>query len=1440
MRGRAALDPARGQGKGVNSEVDALGRPLREVAAHKGDGFFPLPALVRDSSPGDRLSRSVKRRVRKSSKLNACGRETVEAVNALAGFSTPVVSSVQEMSDLGKAAWSRCRDLHECMPAPDGEQIQAQEACQALLGFSGDAYTAEPSAMRPYLREKVAWPDVGNHPKPLVDRLPEADQQRLLRDCLHKQDGCADDFVRSESEFNDLIRECGRPTVYGDPIFKRDRSQYLQFVADGVKRGVFSLGTKRRESVDVFFVCKKDGTLRLIVDCRHSNQRFKPPPGVSLFSAAGFGEVRCESGRPLYYAEVDVRHAFYQHAMPWWLREYFCLPSVTGAELKSVGIYKLAGRFLADDEIIFPQMAVVPMGWCWALYLVQTAHAAILKSELDSERCAVDFVPPPRPEDGALYSLYVDNLLVEGHSPEEVTGLMRKAKRAWERAGLVCHGDVEAVSEIEGLGGYLSGSPPVSRTAPRRREKVRQALTFLLERRKEATSRELERLIGHLTFVSLERREILSCFRAVYSFVQAGYSQPHRLWPSVVRELRIFRGVLPLLLRRLDACTDTTVRLFDACETGHASVAGVWGQERVDKHVCWHERWRYKRKQDVVSRGHEAVVVGVDGHDSVVGLADVGDDLLATSTTIRRLAPRHRSTIADELIDERRIAPCDSGEYIQQSQFPEISGDWLKDTEWKITHYTPLKEPEPMHMKEGRGFVKTLQDCLSDPLQWSSRKLFLGDNLGLCLAQSKGRCRDAKLLMLMRRAAATLLVSGCCVVLRWLPSELNAADAPSRRGWTATPGVEADTRKESAGKQSSSGGGLLSGSKLVGDAGHQGAVVCGAPDSSDNCCSDALGGASEWACATPEEHDERDEFGGGSVGGTQRARKLWKAPARFSLSDSLGKLAGGSDGARRCLGPVFRPPLLGGTRSECGSKAFVGDNVLCASVCQPGESESSQGVARIARLGQVDAGVDEEAASLVCGLRDRALPVRLSLYDALLAPDGGLLFQAVGVGGDGLLSGDSSAKGPRHDQHCFPCESRLFRESQQNRRIGRESAGGSPLARTSSGALLGAASLWPAGQGPASLEFRSSGVEVSFCGGGGQGRNSLPAPSAVHGASHRSELGPARGSAHTGRGAKARPMAKRQLGKEVREACVGTRSSRENAPSQGSLLPTVRTKAARNARAAVVRNSLDKSVLGAYGYFFVELFSGCGAFSAALRKRGYKVYSFDILQGPDGDLTRPSVRRRVYALLRSGMCLGLLAGVPCTSFSMALFPKDRGRSKEFPMGKPNLEERIAKKVKIGNRLLAISASFFSYCYAREIPVMWENPWCSLQWETPIAKKFAALPHVEDVRLDMCGYGARWKKPTRLRCMHLVRPDRLQKICSGRVLGGVRCCQFSLKPHIVLRGRDERGANRTAVAAAYPMPLAHKMAEIFVDTASLGLLAWQARGCYRPELPTSQQ
>eukprot|EP00974_Lingulodinium_polyedra_P039308 3768242-Lingulodinium_polyedra.AAC.1 len=81
------------------------------------------------------------------------------------------------------------------------------------------------------------------------------------------------------------------PNLYGDPALYGERKEYVEFVKEGLKRGIFRLGRRRKERVKAFFVAKKSGALRLILDCRRSNQHFHAPPPVALFSAGGFGEV---------------------------------------------------------------------------------------------------------------------------------------------------------------------------------------------------------------------------------------------------------------------------------------------------------------------------------------------------------------------------------------------------------------------------------------------------------------------------------------------------------------------------------------------------------------------------------------------------------------------------------------------------------------------------------------------------------------------------------------------------------------------------------------------------------------------------------------------------------------------------------------------------------------------------------------------------------------------------------------------------------------------------------------------------------------------------------------------------------------------------------------------------------------------------------------------
>ena len=102
---------------------------------------------------------------------------------------------------------------------------------------------------------------------------------------------------------------------------------------------------------------------------------------------------------------------------------------------------------------------------------------------------------------------------------------------------------------------------------------------------------------------------------------------------------------------------------------------------------------------------------------------------------------------------------------------------------------------------------------------------------------------------------------------------------------------------------------------------------------------------------------------------------------------------------------------------------------------------------------------------------------------------------------------------------------------------------------------------------------------------------------------------------------------------------------------------------------------------------FLEIFSGAGALSATLRRRGWKVIEWDIVHGASFDLTVAANIRRLYDMVRSADLVHL--GTPCTSFSVARRgrigdPLGPLRSIASPMGLPNRSNIDQVKIDVGN------------------------------------------------------------------------------------------------------------------------------------------------------------
>ena len=103
----------------------------------------------------------------------------------------------------------------------------------------------------------------------------------------------------------------------------------------------------------------------------------------------------------------------------------------------------------------------------------------------------------------------------------------------------------------------------------------------------------LEAVLGHATFAGLVRRPVLSCFHACYSYIQRSYHTATPLWPTVVEDLRAFRGLIPYLVSDWSSPWNRMVFSSDASEEGYGVTASIWPERWVKSVGRERERDRF-------------------------------------------------------------------------------------------------------------------------------------------------------------------------------------------------------------------------------------------------------------------------------------------------------------------------------------------------------------------------------------------------------------------------------------------------------------------------------------------------------------------------------------------------------------------------------------------------------------------------------------------------------------------------------------------------------------------------------------------------------------------------------------------------------------------------------------------------------------------------------
>ncbi|CAK0806316.1 unnamed protein product, partial [Prorocentrum cordatum] len=261
---------------------------------------------------------------------------------------------------------------------------------------------------------------------------------------------------------------------------------------------------------------------------------------------------------------------------------------------------------------------------------------------------------------------------------------------------------------------------------------------------------------------ALLRRPLLAVFSSVYAFSRKYFDRVMKLPPSVRRELRWAASLIPLAWADLRATWSPRVYASDASEEGRGvcqKEAGLGAIRGAGRHG---ERWRFRRA--TASRPRDC-------------LFEQSDPPTADTAKVEPIA---------EFVASPEVGPVASPEVAVEDpegnlwKVPEVEEE-LYGGRWQVVSSGGWARSEKIIVLEGRALVHSLRHALRDSKSFGKRILFLCDNMGLVCAMEKGRSSAGGVLRVARQWAAWCLAGAVQASVRWIPSERNVADAPSRR-----------------------------------------------------------------------------------------------------------------------------------------------------------------------------------------------------------------------------------------------------------------------------------------------------------------------------------------------------------------------------------------------------------------------------------------------------------------------------------------------------------------------------------------------------------------------------------------------------------------------------------------------------------------------------------
>ena len=435
--------------------------------------------------------------------------------------------------------------------------------------------------------------------------------------------------------------------------------------------------------------------------------------------------------------------------------ELFCLRPLPASHF---GVSSIYGSQVDASSLVWPHMAVLPMGCSWSLYFAQQVNESMVRqcSGLDAHPPIGGFGGHNIIVPGELrYYVYVDNVGIMGTDKVQVDTAMKEVALHLDSHGLKTHEKEPAATVIEALGVELDGERHRVRLSSSRYWRLDSALRWALSRR-TLRGDQLEVLLGHCTFAAMVDRSLLSVFHTVYKFVRSMYHSAAPLWKSCRDELQAFPGALPLLSADWRLPWNGEVYSVDSSSFGYGVCTSGWPSERVADVARVSERSRFRRM-----RG------GPSAREHALKLSHA-DPFKEPLTAFSLMPDIDGALDADWTVD---------------TSCPEVHCDWMREELWDTVYSDRWHYPDPIHIKEARSAVWVLRRAASAPSAGAERRLILGDNMGVVLAFAWRRAHVFGLLRQVRYWSGFCMARNIRAYIRWVPSELNPADRPSRCEW---------------------------------------------------------------------------------------------------------------------------------------------------------------------------------------------------------------------------------------------------------------------------------------------------------------------------------------------------------------------------------------------------------------------------------------------------------------------------------------------------------------------------------------------------------------------------------------------------------------------------------------------------------------------------------